>query len=125
RVWTRCRTRARATPLGWKSSRRITARTRSRVARLTGLGPSLITYETVAVDTPLSRATSRIVATAGLRRLRRPCVSPVRPAGRGNRLLWISSESLPTQDYKSKRLDRQPDFACQTSVAAGGRVNPR
>src|SRR5215472_8593802 len=38
----------------------MAARTRLRVASATGFGPSLRTYETVARETPATRATSRI-----------------------------------------------------------------
>jgi hypothetical protein len=54
--------RVRAAPFGQKSSRDAASRTRRRVSSLTR-ALSLITRETVAMETPDARATSRMVVT--------------------------------------------------------------
>ena len=56
----RCRLSERAAPLGEKRRSRATSSTRSRVASRTG-ALALRTRDTVATDTPASRATSRMV----------------------------------------------------------------
>ena len=61
-AWVREVVSVRAAPLGQKSSRIAASHTRRRVSSLTR-ALSLMTRETVAMETPDARATSRIVVT--------------------------------------------------------------